>query len=946
MRDDDHANENENEIEIAARYETGERDFSGIDLRRADLGAIDLRGASLLRANLSRANLLQATLGGVDLMGARLARADLREADLSDANLYSADLGEANLSGADLRRANLNGADLRGAKMNGAVLSGAQLIGARLDGADLSWSDLRWANLSGAHLLGANLQGAKLGEADLRRSDLRWTSQRWARLIGADLRGARLGNADLREADLSNANLDRADLIGANLEGATLAAGQLAHTRSLKGATLPDGTTHETSTQRLVVDLSTDTGAIKHGATGFLYGLGKDNIPSVNVLAPLKPQVAAQKPEGGLQHPNGDALNVANTYKTAGGKEIEIYLQDVYQNWPYEMLGLEDYTSKVAQVIRQVIKSPHRDLFSYVPFNEPDQIWYDKRDRMQAFLDDWNSLYNEIKSIHPSARIVGPNFAAYDSDCYRDFLSFARDNHCLPDVISWHELSDDFFPNWYNHYEDYRRIEASLGLGECAGPAAREICINEYCRSSGDLGVPGKLIQWIARLENSKVDSCLAYWTDAGSLNNLVTRDNYNKATGAWWLYKCYGSMTGNTVKTIPPHPTAEGLQGLASVDGTKRQARILLGGCTGDVRIIVTGLDTATAHYFQDRVHVAVWAIEGTGLKPSSGPRLIKETNDTIIDHQLAIDVKSVVETSAYYVVLTPAKASADLARGGFYAAEYAEISGNAKIVYPDSSSAPQIPYVDGYRSSDASTKFVVTADDNAFYKVKLSYSAGPLEGAPTTRRIRVVLNGSWLADAAIPTTGDWDTWREWESDVFLTAGINQIALDAIAGGSQSAIHVRSLELSPGEGPVTTYEAEASQNTLRGTAAVEEDAAASGGKYVGHVGNGEANALEFNHVRVPKDGRYRMVVYFANAEFRGEHSYNSQVVDRHADIRVNGGDSHRVYFRNTFTWDNYQSRVVDVVLQARDNTIEFFNRDPGAYAPNIDRIEIAAPVF
>ena len=63
--------------------------------------------------------------------------------------------------------------------------------------------------------------------------------------------------------------------------------------------------------QKLYVDLSANTGALKHGATGFLYGLGNDGIPSANMLAPLKPQVAAQKPEGGLQHPNGDALNVA-----------------------------------------------------------------------------------------------------------------------------------------------------------------------------------------------------------------------------------------------------------------------------------------------------------------------------------------------------------------------------------------------------------------------------------------------------------------------------------------------------------------------------------------------------------------------------------------------------------------------------------------------------------
>jgi hypothetical protein len=76
----------------------------------------------------------------------------------------------------------------------------------------------------------------------------------------------------------------------------------------------------------LIVDLAAKTGALKYGAAGFLYGLGKDSIPGVNTMAPLKPQVAAQKPENGMQHPNGDALNVAGAYRAAGGKEIEIYI--------------------------------------------------------------------------------------------------------------------------------------------------------------------------------------------------------------------------------------------------------------------------------------------------------------------------------------------------------------------------------------------------------------------------------------------------------------------------------------------------------------------------------------------------------------------------------------------------------------------------------------------
>ncbi len=285
------------------------------------------------------------------------------------------------------------------------------------------------------------------------------------------------------------------------------------------------------NTPQLLVDLAADTGPLKYGASGFLYGLGNDGIPSANVLAPLRPQVAAQKPEGGLQHPNGDALNVANTFFAAGGREIEIYIQDCYANWPYERLGMNDYVPKVEAVVRQALAHPHHRQFSFVPFNEPDQIWYNKTDQAALFFADWNTVYHTIKAMDASARLVGPNFASYDSRLYREFLTFAKDNACLPDVISWHELGDNFFEGWRTRYADCRSIESSLGL------PAREICINEYARITGDLGKPGILVQWIARFEESKVDACLAYWTDAGSLNNLVTRDNYNKATGAWWLY-------------------------------------------------------------------------------------------------------------------------------------------------------------------------------------------------------------------------------------------------------------------------------------------------------------------------------------------------------------------------------------------------------------------------
>ena len=682
----------------------------------------------------------------------------------------------------------------------------------------------------------------------------------------------------------------------------------------------------------LFIDLSARTGPVKHGACGFLYGLGKAEIPSVNTLAPLKPQVAAQKPEGGLQHPNGDAINVSETYKAAAGKEIEIYMQDIYAQWPYEFTGMEEYLIKVEDIVRQVVANPNRSLFSYVPLNEPDQIWYNTTDKKQALFEDWKLLFEKIRSIDSTARIVGPNFARYDSVCYRDFLIFARDNHCLPDVISWHELNDDFFNGWYSRYEDYRAIEYSLSL------APREICINEYGRISGDLGIPGKLVQWIARFENSKVDACLAYWTTAGCLNDLVARDGYNQATSGWWLYKWYGSLTGHTIQVTPPDENTEGLQGLAALDAEKQQARLLFGGANGDIDILIKGFRSAA--YFGDKVHVAVWAAIATGTNPSDDPPLVMEGDYLVKDGETCIAVKDMVDTAAYQMIITPAMAVSPSGDANRYEAEYADLSGDAKIIYSGNTGYSGTGFV--HCAHNASTTFIVTAGQNGFYDIKLRYSSGPIDGKPSAR---MVLNDSPLIDVSMPATSDWDLWAYMNFNVFLTAGINRLTFESISDDSHLShtMRIDYIELTTGQGTIDTYEAEAEDNTLSGTAIVINDPAASGSQYVGEIGNGADNTLQFNHVNVPSRGTYRMVVTFANAERKGDHQYNTQVVDRYADINVNGRFLQRVYFRNTFSWNTYRTRVIDVDLEVGENTIQFSNAF--AYAPHIDKIEIAAPI-
>lgn len=703
------------------------------------------------------------------------------------------------------------------------------------------------------------------------------------------------------------------------------------------GAALPAGVASAAPSQ-LTVDLSANTGALRYGATGFLYGLGDEGIPNETMLSALRPQVAAQKAPDGLQHPNGDALRVAPMFKRAGGRQIEIYMQDIYPNWPYDNLGLNDYLTKVDTIARKVVADPNRTFFVYVPFNEPDLIWYGGQ-LTGRFLTDWRTVYQRIKSIDPSARIAGPGFAAYRSAELRAFLTFARDNGVLPDVVTWHELGNDFFANWNNHYNDFRAIESSLGI------SPRPITIDEYARQSGDLGVPGNLVQYVAKFEASKVDACLAYWTTAGGLNDLVTRNN--QATGGWWLYKWYGELTGNTVAVTPPS-VGGALQGLAALDPAKQQARVVFGGnnpVTGtyDTNVVVRGLGSAP--FLGGTVHATVWGVDASGLDPSSGPFVVAEGDYTASGGQVTIPLTGLRGSAAYQVIITPNRDLSTVGGSSRYQAEYARLDGGARVTYGTNTGYSGTYFAEGYgASTSASTKFVVTVPSDGYYNVGLRYSAGPLSGAPANRSIRLRLNGSDVTDLALPGTADWNTWNTVTAKVFLPAGISRIEANAYASDDRDAVNLDYLDVAATTGTITSYEAEASGNTLSGTAARASNSGASGGQHVGFVGAGAGNTLRFNNVTVPSAGRYRMVVAYANAEVVGNHQYNNNIVDRGADISVNGGASRRVYFRNTLSWTTFRTTVVDVDLAAGANTITFGNASSG-YAPDLDLIRIATAI-
>src|SRR6266702_1512928 len=173
------------------------------------------------------------------------------------------------------------------------------------------------------------------------------------------------------------------------------------------------------ATSTFTVNLGTSTGAMLHGANGALYGVSDAGVPSANLVAPLNVTTIAQGPPGDTQHPNGDAGKISASFEPedSNGK-ILVYLQDIYSSWPYPTETLASYESTVNTIMAAIYASPQRADFEIVPFNEPDQQWFDLgggSSYYSTFYTWWDDLYAEIEADDPGALVVGPNESGFDS---------------------------------------------------------------------------------------------------------------------------------------------------------------------------------------------------------------------------------------------------------------------------------------------------------------------------------------------------------------------------------------------------------------------------------------------------------------------------------------------------------------------------------------------------
>ncbi|MGI5291870.1 hypothetical protein ACQEVF_52360 [Nonomuraea polychroma] len=535
----------------------------------------------------------------------------------------------------------------------------------------------------------------------------------------------------------------------------------------------------------VVVDFGQRTGPVHGGATGMLYGLSDPGVPGDSLLAGARPRTIAQKAPDGDQHPNGDALVVADGFFAAGGAEIVIYMQDVYSQWPYENRGIDDYLAKVDTMVRKVVRERpgDKDKFVWVPFNEPDGIWYQNwAASKQKFFSDWKAVFERIRSIDPDARIVGPNEAAYNPGRLRDFLTWAKDascagGNCLPDIMAWHELQRDKLASYRGHYEHYRAMERELGIGPLP------INIDEY-GNRRDMSVPGQMIQWISLFEDTKVDADMAYWTYAGNLDDHAVRTR--QANGGWWLLKWYADLTGQTVSATPPQlNVADTVQAVAALDESARRGTILVGGGSEPVRLDVSGLDPAV---FGKQVDVVVskatWTgYEGDALKPP----VIATRRATVSDGKLRVDLPGGDVMAAYRVTIVPASGGEPAPDAPWTVSVEAESAAltSAQAFNQDTTANAQLYATSGKRDvgamnrADSAVTFPVTVPRDGRYRLGVYQGANKAPG-----RHALFVDGKLNQIVQYSANLGWTYRGRTDVELELTAGTHELSVRTSADG------------------------------------------------------------------------------------------------------------------------------------------------------------------
>ncbi|MDO4153460.1 MAG: hypothetical protein Q4E21_01270 [Clostridia bacterium] len=494
-------------------------------------------------------------------------------------------------------------------------------------------------------------------------------------------------------------------------------------------------------------DFAQKTGSVTNGASGFLYGFAEPDIPTKEMAESIGVSTLSTKTLGGLQHPVGDVDQVADTFFSAGGKEIIVYTQDMYDTWYYQFDSLEQYHERVRQTVTQTAKKDYADNVIYCIYNEMDNgQWYGdfkEYENRQKTYEAWKATYALVRSIDADAKIGGPSYCSYKSEYIKEFLEYCKSENCLPDTMIWHELGTNSLYMWEEHFADYDALCQELGIEKMP------VCITEYGLMSTN-GIPGESVKWISRIESVKCEGCVAYWRLANNLSDVAADDTTPNSN--WWAYFWYNAMSGETVQSTSKdlfqsnmgkfltrqskELKFKGFTGLSTIDEAKGEIQILAGGSNRDSTIVLENLDKTDSFKTVEKVFVTAEYVDYKGLSGEvSAPKIKFAKYYDVADGKVRIDLDDILYTQCYHITVTPyadgmTAVSEEIPETEIpmsrYEAENATLFGTATADSNVAYAASEYTLVKANSAETSGVEFTVAIPKDGSYSLDLVYGNG----------------------------------------------------------------------------------------------------------------------------------------------------------------------------------------------------------------------------
>ncbi len=427
----------------------------------------------------------------------------------------------------------------------------------------------------------------------------------------------------------------------------------------------------------LKIDASKPVGEITTKATGFLYGLAEEGVPSKAMTDSLDISSVSAKVPGGMQHPTGDAHSVASQLTDCDYRVV--YLQDAFDTWYYchaEIMEMrkngtydwrnflyERYLPIVKEKVEFIEGQEYADDIVYCIFNECDNaIWFGNYVDGNVHYDDigkanfyeaWKITYDYVKAIAPDAKIGGPGFYDYDTAKITGFMEYCAENDCVPQIMIYHELNQWSIPDWETHVEDYRRIENELGV------TPLDIIVTEY-GTMEDCGNPARMVHYIKAIENTGTWAHMAFWRLANNLNDTCADDNTPNSN--WWLYRKYAEMSGQRLEVketaLKDSMLHDGdwrlsYHGIAALKDSGEEINVICSGSKNRRAVEISGLDATN---LGDRVTVKVECVFYKGLTGVVNDTItLMQYNAKPCANKINVNIPGTDTDAVYFITVTP---------------------------------------------------------------------------------------------------------------------------------------------------------------------------------------------------------------------------------------------------------------------------------------------------